>query len=429
MNATQVLLIQIAVIVLLSRLVGRLVRVVGQPQVVGEMIAGIMLGPSVLGLVGHGVWLKTLFPPELMGNLEVLTQLGVILFMFIVGMELDLRLLKGQGKAAVGAAAAGIVVPFVCGALLGWALAAIPESQTGRTPDRVVLCLFIAAAMSITAFPVLARILMESKLNRTPLAALALTSAAMVDCIGWCVLALVLELARYRGFGARGAGHGFGDHTAAATIGLTGGYIVVMFAVVRPMLGRLVRQFGSHGRLTHGGFTVLFVFLIASSLATDAIGIHPVFGAFLLGAVMPRDARLVKHITGKVEDVTILFLLPLFFAYTGLRTELGLLDSWRLWMICGVVVLTAVGGKLGGVSLAARSFGMSWRESLLLGSLMNTRGLMELIILNIGLTLGVLTASLFTMMVVMAVVTTLMTSPLIRLLESPDLQSAARTGG
>jgi Kef-type K+ transport system membrane component KefB len=423
MNATEILLLQIAVIVLLSRLLGGLMRLVGQPQVVGEMIAGIMLGPSVLGLIGRGVWLNALFPPAQMGNLEILTQLGVILFMFIVGLELEPAILKGQGKVAVAAAAGGIIVPFLFGMILGWALAGTPESQTGRPPNGLVLCLFMAAAMSITAFPVLARILMESNLNKTRFAAMALTCAAMVDCIGWCILALVLELARSNGFGPQAPVHGYGGHAALATLVLTGAYVLIMFKVVRPLLRPLQVQFASAGRLTHGALAVLFLSLIASSMATDAIGIHPVFGAFLLGAVMPKDARLVAHITGKFEDVTVVFLLPLFFAYTGLRTELGLLNSPRLWLICGLIVLTAVTGKLGGVSLAARCCGMSWRKSLLLGSLMNTRGLMELIILNIGLSLGILSASLFAMMVVMAVATTLMSSPLIQLLDGRECRS------
>jgi Kef-type K+ transport system membrane component KefB len=431
MNAIQSLLLEIAVILVLSRILGALMRLIHQPQVVGEMIAGIMLGPSLLGLIHHGAWMNALFPKPMLGNLEILSQLGVMLFMFLVGLELDPRLLRGQGKAALVTGTVGIIIPFLSGCTLGLALIRFQQSVTGKVPSPMVLCMFMGAAMSITAFPVLARILTERNLHKTKSGTLALACAAMDDVMGWCILAFVLAVAQMKGFGKGTAAHGGGVGSAMKTVLLAAGYILLMVFVVRKILRRLQAHFDSRGYLSQTVLATIFLLLIASSLATDSIGIHQIFGAFLLGAVMPKDARFIKHLSEKVEDFTVLFLLPLFFAYTGLRTELGLLGSPQLWFTCAVIVLVAVAGKFGGVTLAARWYGMSWRRSSLLGVLMNTRGLMELIILNIGLTFGVLSRPLFAMMVVMALATTFMTTPLMRLLYSPqrqkkELEDAAR---
>jgi Kef-type K+ transport system membrane component KefB len=431
MNAIQSLLLEIAVILVLSRILGALMRLIHQPQVVGEMIAGIMLGPSLLGLIQHGAWMNALFPKPMLGNLEILSQLGVMLFMFLVGLELDPRLLRGQGKAALVTGTVGIIIPFLSGCTLGLALIRFQQSVTGKVPSPMVLCMFMGAAMSITAFPVLARILTERNLHKTKSGTLALACAAMDDVMGWCILAFVLAVAQMKGFGKGTAAHGGGVGSAMKTVLLAAGYILLMVFVVRKILRRLQAHFDSRGYLSQTVLATIFLLLIASSLATDSIGIHQIFGAFLLGAVMPKDARFIKHLSEKVEDFTVLFLLPLFFAYTGLRTELGLLGSPQLWFTCAVIVLVAVAGKFGGVTLAARWYGMSWRRSSLLGVLMNTRGLMELIILNIGLTFGVLSRPLFAMMVVMALATTFMTTPLMRLLYSPqrqkkELEDAAR---
>lgn len=421
MNAIHILLIQIAVILALSRLLGYLMRLVRQPQVVGEMIAGILLGPSLLGLIHHGAWMNALFPRALLGNLDVLSQLGVMLFMFLVGLELDPKFLRGQGSAALVTGTVGIVIPFVTGAALATLLIHTQHSVTGEVSSPLVLCLFMGAAMSITAFPVLARILTERNLHKTRTGVLALTCAAMDDVMGWCILAFVLAIAQLKGFGTE-AHHGSALRSALSTVGFSFLYVLVMVFVVRRFLGRLQAMFESRGYLSQGILAIIFLLLIGSAEATDTIGIHQIFGAFMFGAVMPKDGPFIKHLTEKVEDFTVLFLLPLFFAYTGLRTELGLLGSVHLWLLCGLIVLTAVVGKFGGVTIAARFYGMSWRQSGLLGVLMNTRGLMELIILNIGLTYGVLSRSLFTMMVVMALVTTFMTTPFMRLLYSPRRQ-------
>jgi Kef-type K+ transport system membrane component KefB/nucleotide-binding universal stress UspA family protein len=430
MSAIHIVLTQIAVILILSRLLGLLMRLIHQPQVVGEMIAGILLGPSLLGLIHHGLWMRTLFPPALMGNLDVLSQLGVMLFMFLVGLELNPKLLRGQGKAALVTGSVGIVIPFFMGAALAMGLIYTERSVTGEVPSKLVLCMFMGAAMSITAFPVLARILTERNLHKTKSGTLALTCAAMDDVMGWCILAFVLAVAQINGFGKESPSAS-AIRSAMTTLGLSIGYILVMLLVVRRLLRKLQAHFEARGYLSQGVLAVVFVLLIGSSLATDQIGVHQIFGAFLFGAVMPKDGQFIKHLGDKIEDFAILFLLPLFFAYTGLRTELGLLHSFHAWLICGLIVATAVLGKFGGVTLAARFYGMNWRRSSLLGVLMNTRGLMELIILNIGLSFGVLSKPLFAMMVVMALATTFMTTPLMRLLYSPqrqrkELEEAAR---
>jgi Kef-type K+ transport system membrane component KefB/nucleotide-binding universal stress UspA family protein len=422
MSAMQSLLLQIAVILLLSRLLGLLMRLIHQPQVVGEMIAGIILGPSVLGLIHHQRWMHTLFPTALMGNLEILSQLGVMLFMFLVGLELDPKLLRGQAKAALVTGTVGIVIPFTSGATLAYVLYQLAPALTGAVPSIVVLCAFMGAAMSITAFPVLARILTERNLQKTKSGTLAITCAAMDDVMGWCILAFVLALAQINGIGNAASSHGGTLHAALKTIFLAIGYVLVMIFVVRRLLGGLQAHFESRGYLSQDVLAIIFLLLVGSSAATDAIGIHQIFGAFLLGAVMPNDGTFVKYLVDRIEDVTVLFFLPLFFAYTGLRTELGLLTSPGLWIVCGIIVLTATAGKFGGVCLAARWYGMKWRQSALLGILMNTRGLMELIILNIGLTMGVLSKTLFAMMVVMALATTFMTTPFMRLLYSRQRQ-------
>jgi Kef-type K+ transport system membrane component KefB len=429
--AIHIVLIQIGVILLLSRALGLLMRWIHQPQVVGEMIAGIMLGPSLLGLIHHGAWMNALFPPALMGNLDVLSQLGVMLFMFLVGLELDPKLLRGQGKAALVTGTVGIIIPFISGAALGLGLIWTQEAVTGHVASPLVLCMFMGAAMSITAFPVLARILTERNLHKTKSGTLALTCAAMDDVMGWCILAFVLAVAQLKGFGKEAGNHHAAIRQALVTVGLSLAYVLVMIFVVRKLLRRLQALFESRGYLSQTVLAIIFLLLIASAEATDTIGIHQIFGAFMFGAVMPKDGQFIKHLGDKVEDFTVLFLLPLFFAYTGLRTELGLLGSAKLWLLCGVIIATAVAGKFGGVTLAARFYGMNWRRSALLGVLMNTRGLMELIILNIGLSFGVLSKPLFAMMVVMALTTTFMTTPLMRLLYSParqrkELEEAAR---
>ncbi len=401
------LLLASVVIIVAARVVGAGMRKINQPQVVGEIIAGILLGPSALGALWPRAT-EVLFPSEIMPFLDLLANVGLILFMFLVGLELDFRLIRGRGHAAVWVSGASIAAPFLSGVALALVLFPMLGSGEGRFTS---FGLFIGASMSITAFPVLARILTERGLYKTKLGAVTLTCAAVDDVTAWCMLAVVVTVARATG--AVGA---------LVTIGLSLAFILVMMNGVRPLMQRLARYHEERGRLSAGVLAALFVGIILSALITDRIGIHVIFGAFLLGAVMPHRPAFVREITEKVEDFAVLFLLPIFFAFSGLRTDIGRIGSLRLWLITLLVLLVASAGKWGGSTLAARVAGLEWRESSALGVLMNCRGLTELIILNIGLQLGVLPSTLFAMLVIMAVVTTIMTEPLLALHYPRDLQ-------
>ena len=393
------LLLASAVIIVVARLVGGLFRRINQPQVVGEIVAGIVLGPSLLG----NVWPQAqhyLFSSQVLPFIDVLAQIGLIFFMFLIGLELDVRLLKGRGHAAATVSHVSIIGPF----LLGSALALYLFTELGSGKGKFTeFALFMGASMSITAFPVLARILTERGIYKTRLGAVTLTCAAIDDVTAWCMLAVVVAIAR-----ANGAA------SALVTIGLSAAFIVVMLLVVRPLLARVAGYYEQTGAVRGGMLAMLFVGVLLSALATDRIGIHAIFGAFLFGAIMPQHSDLVGELTEKLEDFTVVFLLPLFFAFNGLRTDVGLIGgSAKLWAFCGLILLVAIVGKWGGSAVAAKVMGLGWRESLALGLLMNTRGLTELIILNIGLDLGVIPPTLFAMLVIMALVTTFMTTPLL----------------
>jgi Kef-type K+ transport system membrane component KefB/nucleotide-binding universal stress UspA family protein len=396
------LLLQIAVVLLVARAVGWAFRAVRQPQVVGEMAAGILLGPSLLGWVAPGVS-AALFPPASLGYLDTLSQVGLLLFMFLVGLEFDARLLRGRGGAVVATSAASIVVPFALGATLAVYL------HPRLSDDGVSLtgfALFLGAAMSVTAFPVLARILTERNLLHTRVGSITLACAAVGDVIAWAILAVVVAIVRSSAV----------ETPLWLTLLGTLAYLVAMSLVVRRGLLWLERFYRSRGRLTQDMLAGILVLLLASAWTTEWLGIHALFGAFALGAVMPKEPGFVHDLTERLEDVTVVFLLPLFFAFTGLRTSIGLVSGAEAWMGAGLILLVAVVGKFGGSAAAARATGLPWREAGALGILMNTRGLMELVILTIGLELGVISPTLFTMMVLMALLTTFMTTPLLELI-------------
>ncbi|HYO14115.1 MAG TPA: cation:proton antiporter [Thermoanaerobaculia bacterium] len=397
------LLLQVIVILLAARLLGSVFPRIGQPPVIGEMIAGILLGPSLLGLVAPEAQ-AFLFPADSLGTLRLLSQIGVILFMFVVGIELDVDHLRHKADAALLVSHASIVVPFFLGTACALVLyrtvvpAGIPF--TG-------FALFMGVSMSVTAFPVLARIIEERGLSQTFLGTTAITCAAVDDVTAWCLLAVVVATVSADGLGG-----------ALVTIALTVLFIALMLFLVRPRIARW-RGDGAHTPIGTTGFlAIVLSFVFVSALATEVIGIHALFGAFLAGVCMPRDSALRQYLRERLETFSSVFLLPLFFAFTGLRTEVGLLDDWTSWLLCASVVLVAIAGKLGGSTLAARWTGMSWGDSFALGALMNTRGLVELIVLNIGYDLGLLSPRIFTMLVLMALLTTLMTGPLLALVEA-----------
>jgi Kef-type K+ transport system membrane component KefB len=403
------LLGQLLAILVVARVAGYAIRPLGQPRVIGEMLAGIALGPSFLGSVAPDI-ARTLFPPEGLLPLAALSQLGVILFMFVVGLRLDVDVLRDRARAAVAVSHASIVVPFVLGAALApWLHPQLAGAgRSGNGVSVVPFALFLGAAMSVTAFPVLARILAERGLVGTQLGAVAIACAAVGDVTAWCILAGAVAVARAEG----GVGVFMGTLLA-----------VVAFAVLAATLGR--RALITLERRRRGGVTpdiigLAVIMALASALVTESLGVHALFGAFLAGAITPRASGLARDLAEQMEGLVATAFLPVFFAYTGLRTEIGLVSGTSLWAMCIAVIAAAIAGKLGGSVVAARLAGMSWREGTALGVLMNTRGLMELVVLNVGLELGVISPTLFAMMVLMALLTTCMTTPLVRIILRRD---------
>lgn len=391
-----ILLAQIVTIIVAARIMGWICIKIKQPVVIGEMLAGIILGPSLLGL-HFPEFSHTLFPVESLSNLQFLSQIGLILFMFIIGMELDLNVLRNKAHDAVVISHASIVIPFTLGISLAYFLYLFhPPANV----EFLSYSLFIGISMSITAFPVLARIIQERGLQKSKLGAMVITCAAADDITAWCILAVVIAIVKAGDFAS-----------ALYTIGLAVAYVLIMIKIVRPFLMRVGEVKGSKEALSKPVVAIFFIVLLLSAYATEVIGIHALFGAFMAGAIMPEGSRFRTAFIEKIEDVSTLLLLPLFFVFTGLRTQIGLLNDPQLWMITIGIILVAVIGKFAGSTLAARFVGQSWKDSLSIGALMNTRGLMELIVLNIGYDLGVLSAELFSMMVVMALVTTFMTGP------------------
>jgi Kef-type K+ transport system membrane component KefB len=405
-------LLALAAVLVTGRLLGLLFRRVGQPPVIGEVVGGILLGPSLLGQV----WPEAaafVMPQEVAPFLGVIAQLGVILYMFLVGLELDLAALRQRARTTMVIAQAGIAVPFLLGAAL--AVLLYPDLSGGDVPFAS-FALFLGVATSVTAFPVLARILTDLRMHKTPLGVLALGCAAVGDVTAWCLLAFVVGVAQARVDGA------------FLVLGLTAAFLAFMFLLVRPLVTRALARCDALP-LTPGVIAVVFAALLLSALATQAIGIHAIFGAFLLGAVIPHDSALAQALTHELEDLVTVLLLPAFFAFTGLRTQIGLVAGAEQWLLCGLIIVVATVGKSGGTLLSARLSGLGWRDAAGLGVLMNTRGLMELIVLNIGLDLKVISPVLFAMMVLMALVTTLATAPLLQLLLAGSLRLAVAPAG
>ncbi|MEP1125460.1 MAG: cation:proton antiporter [Ilumatobacter sp.] len=393
------ILLAVAAVIVTARLVGSAFRLIRQPRVIGEITAGIILGPSLLGLVFPGIT-AYLFPTSVTEVLGVLAQLGLIFFMFLIGLELDHALIRGSGHTALLISHYSIVVPLVLG--LGSALLVYPLVGSG---DFTGFALFMGAAMAVTAFPVLARILSDSGLNKTRLGAITIACAAVDDVTAWCVLAVVVAIVK--------AG---GPTDAILTVGFALAFVATMVSVVQPTAKRLLQTRGRHEPVGASAMSFVIVGLFLSAWTTELIGIHAIFGAFMFGAILPRAPSITTRIVDRLEDVTVLLLLPIFFAVVGLSTQIGLVSGRELWLLTGLIVAVAIGGKIGGSLIAGLAAGESLRSSAVIGVLMNARGITEIVILTIGMELGVISPALFTIMVLMALLTTFMTTPILSVL-------------
>jgi Kef-type K+ transport system membrane component KefB len=396
------LVLQIAVILAVCRVVGTLFQKIHQPRVVGEMFAGIMLGPSLLGWMAPQIS-AYLFPPSSLGFLNALSQVGVVIFMFLVGLGINPKELKEQGHAAVLTSHVSITAPFVLASFLSiYLYPKLSDDSVAFTS----FALFMGAAMSITAFPVLARILTERDMLQSRLGTVAIACAAVDDVTGWCILAYIVLLIR-------------SAHTATPiwlTVGGLIAFALIMIYVVRRLLRRFETIYREQGAVSENVMALMLLLVLTSALCTEWLGLHLLFGAFLMGAIMPKEPKFVRYVLDRFETITVTLLLPLFFAFTGLRTNIGLVKGQEMWIYCALIILVATTGKLGGSMLASWIAGMPIREAAGLGTLMNTRGLMELVILNIGLDIKVISPALFSMMVIMALFTTFMTSPVLELI-------------
>lgn len=396
--------LQLAVILLFCRLVGVVAARLGQPQVVAEMIAGVLLGPSLFGLLAPETqawlfpWDKTQTTRDTQSYLFPASQLGLALYMFIVGMEFRVDIIRKKLKSSLAVSMAGMIAPFVLGGGLGWIFFHYTELFPKKT-SLMEAMLFLGASMCITAFPMLARIIHFKKLNGTTMGTVAIGAGAIDDATAWCLLAVVLA--------------SFDQNFSHAVLNIGGGlaYVAFTLLIIKPFLDRIALWLQKDGALTEAGLVVGLALMALGAWFTDKIGLHAVFGAFVMGAAMPRGV-VTRDLIGRLQPLTVALLLPLFFTYSGLNTKIGLLNSGFLWLMCGAVLVAAVLGKGVACWLAARWTGISNREALGIGTLMNARGLMELIIINIGLQRGVISEGLFATLVIMAVVTTLMASPI-----------------
>lgn len=399
------LLVQMTIVLLTALFCGWLARKLGQARVIGEIIGGILIGPSVFGRMAPRVS-TTVFPQSSLGSFESISTIGLILFLFLVGSELDYEHLRRQRGTAMLASGMSILFPFILAAVIAHSL------RIRFAPDgigRIAFVLFLGISMSITAFPVLARILEERRMQSTPLGVTALMCAAVDDVCAWTLLAIALTLMPH------------GDQSMALPYRLLGLglYIAVMLFIIRPLGAWLVRRQKSIG-LSYELLGIIVAMVLASAAATEAIGVHPLFGAFLAGVCFPRIEHWQSAVRMRLDMIVSVLLLPLFFALTGMRTRLDLLSGGRIWFWTAVVLVVAAAGKMGGAVLAARWTGQSWQHAAALGALLNTRGLVELIVLNIAYNAHVFSPTLFTMLVVMALITTMITTPILNLLGIED---------
>lgn len=404
------LLVQLFVVIALAQIAGRVFKRMGQPAVVGEIVVGILLGPSLLGMLAPQVS-AFVFPTDSLGTLRLLSQIGVCIFMFCVGMELDVKQMRRNSYVAVAVSHVSIAFPYMLGVLLAYFLF---SELAGPGTSFTAFALFMGICMSITAFPVLARILQDRGISRTSVGATALTCAAVDDATAWTILAFVVAIAGATSLVS------FSLNTLLLLV-----FMMVMMIGVRRALPRLLGE----RRMTqespsHGTLAIVVCVVTAASLVTEVLGIHALFGAFFAGAMMPNAPAFRHRVGERIGAFGSVLLLPLFFVFTGLRTQIGLLNDLEGWSICLLITVIATLGKLGGSAAAAHFAGMTWVESLQLGALMNTRGLMELIALNIGYDLGILSPRIFTMLVIMAILTTMMTGPLLGLFRSQKYESA-----
>jgi Kef-type K+ transport system membrane component KefB len=400
MSSIVLLIWQIVAIIIAARALGLLFRLINQPQVIGEITAGILLGPSLLGWTAPKIS-AVLFPPSSLGYLGTISQLGIVIYMFMVGVDFNPKELKTSGHTALLTSHASIIAPFVLGALLGLML--YPRLSDDSVPF-LAFVLFMGAAMSVTSVTVLARILTDRAMLRSRLGTLSYSCAIVDDITGWCILAYIVALVRIEA----------GSKPVWVSLAGMVVFVLLMIYVAKPLVRRFYTEYERHGQLSEYMIASLILFVLISALITDWLGLHLVFGAFLCGIIMPKERNFVLHVIEKFESVTVVLLLPLYFAFTGLRMNLHSLPGNEMWLWCAAIMLAAIAGKLGGSMTAARAAGVPWKDAAAIGTLMNTRGLTELVFLNIGLDIGVISPVLFSMMVLMALVTSFMTSPFLR---------------
>jgi Kef-type K+ transport system membrane component KefB len=396
-----IVLIQLSLIIGSARVFGLLFRRLGQPLVCGEIAAGLILGPSVFGKFFPELSAKV-FSPSVSPIFSIMSQIGLVLLMFLIGMEFEFGPLKENRRAALSVSLAGILLPFGLGLWLGSYI----HGELQLPGNWLFFSLFMAAAMSITAIPILGRIMIEFQMNRMLIGSLTITAAAIDDAVGWILLALVTAISK----------SSFDPWVFARMVGAVLLFGAVMVLAVRPLVIRWIQNTlkGGNRSLSLNSLAVLLIMVFASAIATNLIGIFSIFGAFLFGAIVYDQTEFVAAVRDRLNDFVTVFFLPIFFTYTGLRTDIGTMTGAELWLMCGLVLLVAVVGKLGGCTFAARLNGLPWRDAAAIGVMMNTRALMELIVINIGYELGIIPRSVFFMLVFMAIFTTYMTAPVLR---------------